>query len=107
MDDAEIRLAAAFVVLYAALLLTAVASTLLRAARMVARERPLPRLLGRDLILLGGHAAAFAGLMFAAIVHNTDLDLLLQNWGWWLFTAVPPVVSIAVYVYYEIAVIGH
>jgi hypothetical protein len=107
LDDAEVRLAVAFVAAYAVLLLIAVGSTLLRAVRLLSRERPLPRLLGRDQILLGGHAAGFAGLMFAVIAHNTDIEVLLVNWVWWLVTAVPPVASMAVYIYYEIAVIGH
>jgi hypothetical protein len=105
VTDAEAIAATAFGVIYAFLLGVGVLSTIVRAIRLKTARIVLPRLLGRDLALVIGHAIAFTGFMWLVTHHDSE-QTILDDPFWWLVTAIPAVVSMAVYVYYELFVIG-
>jgi hypothetical protein len=105
VSDAEALAATVFGVLYAFLLGVGVLSTLIRAVRLKAARITMPRLLGRDLALVVGHAVSFTGFMWLVTHHDVEATVLDDPF-WWLLTAVPACVSMAVYVYYELFVIG-
>lgn len=90
---------------YGTLLAVGVGSTVLRAIQFYRAAEPHPRLLLRDVILLVGHAAGL--LVLLATRANGSLEVAVQAPLWWAAVAGPPLVAIAVYVYFELRVIGH
>ena len=103
--DAQELAASALVAAYAALLAVGVLSTSIRVARLKRFGRKPPRLLARDLVLLAGHALALAAVLVPRALG--DLDTVDTNPLWWVLVGGAPIAAIAVYVYYELWVIGH
>lgn len=79
-------------------------TTLIRRFGLILKRIPAPRLLPRDLTLLGTLSWPFALIL---LVRAEELTRVVVGQLWWvLLTGIPPVFGVAVYVYYEIFVIG-
>jgi protein-S-isoprenylcysteine O-methyltransferase Ste14 len=102
--EAQVEIALALATVYGTLLAVGVISTALRVAQFRRSARPAPRLLGRDFVLLAGHALSF-GVVVAT--RAADADYLWSTPLWWAVAGGVPIAALAVYVYYEIRVIGH
>lgn len=108
MTTNEIVSVAVFAV-FTGLLIWGAASTTIRSFRYTRRKRPQPTLLKRDRDLLVGLALPFvligAVRAFGLQWLVTD-ELTGRSHIWWiLLTGLPPIYSLAVYVFYETRVI--
>ncbi len=92
--------------LYGSLFLTALLSTLSRAVRYQRMNWRAPRLLLRDIALLGGHGASILIALLIRYLGFPD-DLITGATPWLLegLILTPAIVGIGVYVYYELFVI--
>ena len=98
-------LAAAIFIIFTMMLITAALSVAVRVGRWQARRLPLPILLVRDLIVFSGFS-----FTFLAITVGRVLELppeYTRTVAWILFTSVPAMTSMAVFLYFEFRVIGH
>lgn len=105
MNDEPLYQAVTFIsfVLFTVLLFIGAISTLVRAVRYSHAGQTWPRLLVRDLLMVGG-----LGLVFAMILGVRALGLggsLVGNVPWAVFTGGIAVTAVAVYCYFEIFVI--
>lgn len=102
---------AAALVSFFALLFVGAGSTLARVAYYRVWNFHRPRLLTRDLFLVGGFALSFGAILVVRALRAIGFDTagLASNVWWSLGTALPALVGMAVYVYFEIWVIerGH
>lgn len=103
--DTQRTLAIVLTAVYTALLLVGFSSTLARAYQFRRRSIRAPRLLLRDIILVGGHAVSLVAVLGARA--SGSLASASASPMWWLLAGGAPVFAIAVYVYYELFVIGH
>lgn len=105
MSDESLYEAVTFVsfVIFTVFLLVGALSTLTRAIRYAHAGQAWPRLLIRDLVLVGG-----LGLVFAMILGVRALGVgpsLAGNVPWAVFTGGIAVVSVATYCYFELFII--
>lgn len=101
--DAYETITLATFVVFTALLLVGAVSTLVRAIRYLHAGQPWPRLLVRDLILIGG-----LGMVFAMILLVRALGLsstVVDNVPWALVTGAVAIISIGTCVFFELFVI--
>lgn len=92
--------------LFLLLLLIGTASTYVRWLRYRRLRIPAPVLLKRDAVLLGGLAIPFLLISAVRVVGISAVSGEDGPQIWWLLlTGLPAIVAIAVYVYYELAVI--
>lgn len=86
------------------LLFVGAGTTLARVAYYRANGFRRPKLLTRDAIVLGGFALSFGLVLAARGLRSLGLDTTgLATSLWWnLLTAIPALVAVAVYVYYEL-----
>lgn len=79
-------------------------TTVIRAAGLRLRNRAMPRLLKRDVLVLVGLSVSFQ-LIAMSRVFGWSQYVVGQLW-WSIVTGVPAVFAVVVYVYYELFVIG-
>ncbi len=100
----------AALLVYSALLLLGVLSTLTRWRQMRGAGMTIPRLLRRDVIVIGGHALPLLLLMAGRVADLYEFDFsgnaINTSPMGWLLIAVPAICAVAVYDYYEWFVIG-
>jgi hypothetical protein len=90
--------------LFVLLLTVAAVTTGARVIYLKRHNQPLPTLLIRDVIVKTSLSWAFLSI---AIVRAFGLGPLVAGHVWWtLLTSIPPIFGAAVYVYYELFVIG-
>lgn len=105
--DTQLRLGIILFIAYTALLVVGASTTAARLVRFRRAGLPPPRLLGRDLVLVGGHAISLLFITGARVLVASNVisgNLAGQPW-WWVVTSGPPLVAIATYVYFELFVI--
>lgn len=98
--------AASFVAFFVFLFLGA-GSTLARVAYYRAWNYRRPRILTRDAWFVGGFAVSLGSILLVRLLRIVGFDTsgLATNPWWALVTAVPAIVAIVVYVYFELAII--
>lgn len=84
------------------LLFVGAASTIARVAYYRAKGFRRPRLLVRDAVVIGGFAWSFGLILLVRALGITGLS---ENTLWKLVTAVPALIAVGTYVYFELAVI--
>lgn len=89
-------------VVFTLLLVIGMITTTIRRIGLAMKGAPSPKLLPRDLILFGG-----LSFPFVLILASRATDTNLRGELWWIaLTTIPQLIAAAVYVYYEIFVIG-
>lgn len=91
--------------LFTGLLFGAATSTAVRSATWSRAGVEPPRLLVRDLVTTTGLATSFLAILFARVVELPEA--VTRSVPWTVFSALPALVGIGVYLYFELAVIGH
>jgi hypothetical protein len=90
-------------------LLLGVVSTGLRIIEHIAHHHPLPILLPRDLIVVGGLALSFLAVAVVSLLnamHVIDGQALGRQAWWVLLRATPAIVAVWTFDYFELRVIG-
>ena len=66
-----------------------------------------PRLLTRDAVMLVGFSLSFGAVLFARVATNQGVDpsIFRESVAWGLLTALPAIVAVATFAYYELFVI--
>lgn len=89
--------------LFVAGVLLGFGSTAFRLVRLHRAGIPLPRLIWRDVMVFGGLALTFVAIGIHRVMGFPFADEL-----WWaLGTSSVAVIAVWIYVYYELAVVGH
>jgi hypothetical protein len=91
--------------LFTALLDVGLLATLGRAYWRISRGYKIPRLMARDLALMGGLAWPFCLILAVRTLPEAERVMLIGSLEWALITSVPPIIGIAVWDYFELFVI--
>jgi hypothetical protein len=82
------------------------ARTLARVVYYLRNRNQRPRLLNRDVVVIGGLAISFGLITLIRFLPvETRVSLTSGNIAWALLTTVPAVVAVLVYAWYEYAII--
>jgi hypothetical protein len=78
-----------------------------RLRRYAIRHQAIPIILWRDVIARNGLALPFIAIMIvrSARAFGVDVDPIVNNWPWVLFTSSPAVIGAAIYAYFELFII--
>lgn len=90
-------------VLFTFLLFAGFLRTFARLLYYVRNRAQRPRLLNRDAVMIGGFATSFGMILFVRAVGLGPV--VRDSVVWAVATSIPALVAVAVYVYYEYAVI--
>jgi hypothetical protein len=94
-------------IVFAIALAIGAGATLIRVARYRVNGWDRPRLLTRDIQVIGGLALTVGSILFVRFLRTQGADVsgLATNVAWILFTTIPVLWSVVVYAWYELFVI--
>lgn len=89
------------------LLAVGTVSTAARVAYYRVHNEERPRLLIRDLLMIGGFSLSFGAILLVRVLRALGLDVtgLSTNVWWAIGSALPAVIAVAVYAWFELFVI--
>jgi hypothetical protein len=78
-----------------------------RLRRYAIRHETIPVILWRDVIARNGLALPFIAIMVvrSARAFGVDVDPIVNDWPWVMFTSSPAVIGAAIYAYFELFII--